>query len=85
MIILNQDSKKIDLIRTDIKDSYLADETPWVIAYSGGKDSTMTLQLVLETIAGKPKKEMHILYADTRVEPPPVINQARELLERINN
>jgi len=85
MVILNKDSKKIDLVRTDIKDSYLADETPWVIAYSGGKDSTMTLQLVLETIAGKPKKEMHILYADTRVEPPPVINQARELLERINN
>lgn len=83
-IILNQNSKKIQQIRSEIKDSYLVDQIPWVIAYSGGKDSTMTLQLVLETVAEKPKKAVHVLYADTRVEPPPVINNVRELLKRIN-
>lgn len=85
MVILDEDSKKIDFIRTEIKESYLADERPWVIAYSGGKDSTMTLQLVLETVAEAPKKEVHVLYADTRVEPPPVIDQARNLLSKIDN
>lgn len=85
IVTLDKNSKKIQEIKTEILNSYLADEIPWVIAYSGGKDSTMTLQLVLEAIAGKPKKEIHILYADTRVEPPPVIDQARELLEGINN
>ena len=85
IVIFDKNSEKIEQIRTDIQDSYLADQTPWVIAYSGGKDSTMTLQLVLEAIAGKPKKEIHILYADTRVEPPPVIKQARDLLKKINN
>lgn len=85
MITLDKDAKKIDLVRTDIRDSYLANGIPWVIAYSGGKDSTMTLQLVLETIAESPGKQVHILYADTRVEPPPVIEQATSLLNKINN
>jgi len=84
-IFLDKNSKKIEQIRTDIQDSYLADQTPWVVAYSGGKDSTMTLQLVLETVTRAPKKEVLILYADTRVEPPPVINQARNLLKKIND
>lgn len=77
------DSNKIDLIRRDIRASYLADETPWVIAYSGGKDSTMTLQLVLDTIAKEAEKELHVLYADTRVEPPPVVAQATSLLRKV--
>jgi DNA sulfur modification protein DndC len=82
--ILVKNSEKIEQIKTEILNSYLADKIPWVIAYSGGKDSTMTLQLVLETVAEKPKKEVHILYADTRVEPPPVIDNARKLLRKIN-
>ncbi len=85
MIILDKDSKKIEFIRADIRDSYLVDKTPWVIAYSGGKDSTITLQLVLETLAESPGKEVHIVYADTRVEPPPVIEQATNLLNKIDN
>jgi DNA sulfur modification protein DndC len=85
MIMLDKDSKKIDIVRADIRDSYLVDEIPWVIAYSGGKDSTMTLQLVLETVAETPRKQVHILYADTKVEPPPVIEQATNLLSKIDN
>jgi len=85
MIMLDKDSKKIDLVRADIRDSYLVDGIPWVIAYSGGKDSTMTLQLVLETVAESPRKQVHILYADTKVEPPPVIEQATNLLNKIDD
>ena len=29
-----------------VQNLYLADEIPWVIGYSGGKDSTAALQLV---------------------------------------
>ncbi len=29
-----------------IKELYLSDQIPWVIGYSGGKDSTAVLQLV---------------------------------------
>jgi DNA sulfur modification protein DndC len=77
-------TKKIVLVKQEITENYLKDSKPWVIAYSGGKDSTLTLQLVLETIEKNPKKEIHILYADTKVEPPPIINNARRLLKKIN-
>ncbi len=74
---------RIEEIRADITRSYLADDRPWAVAYSGGKDSTATLQLVLETVARNPRKQVHVLYADTRVEPPPVIAQARMLMGKI--
>ena len=87
--IISEDSKKkIEQIKSEIENSYCDDQIPWVIAYSGGKDSTMTVQIVLETIAKKTKsskKEIHILYADTRVEPPPVVNNAKNLLKKIRS
>lgn len=78
--------KKIEQIKAEIENSYCDNQIPWVIAYSGGKDSTLTVQIVLETIAKNtknPEKKIHILYADTKVEPPPVINNAKSLLEKI--
>jgi len=87
-IVLKNSRKKIEQIKDEIHNAYCDDQTPWVIAYSGGKDSTMTLQIVVETITKKtkkPKKEIHILYANTRVEPPPVINNAKTLLEKIES
>jgi DNA sulfur modification protein DndC len=87
--IISKDSKKkIEQIKSEIENSYYDDQIPWAITYSGGKDSTMTVQIVLETIVKNmksPKKKIYILYADTRVEPPPVINNARILLEKIKN
>lgn len=87
--IIPKDSKnKMEQIKVEIENSYCGDQIPWVIAYSGGKDSTMTVQIVLETIAKKTKsskKKIHILYVDTRVEPPPVVNNAETLLEKIES
>lgn len=47
----------------------------WAIAWSGGKDSTLLLVLVLQLIrTGKvpPPEEITVLYADTRMELPPL-------------
>lgn len=85
VITFDTESDKIEHVRADIRASYSVDQTPWIIAYSGGKDSTMTLQLVLETVAKEAEKELHVLYADTRVEPPPVVNQATSLLRKVAN
>ena len=85
-ILLKDSKKKIEKVKSEIENIYYRDQTPWVIAYSGGKDSTMTVQIVLETIAKQkkqPNKEIHILYADTKVEPPPLINNARTFLKKI--
>lgn len=57
-----------------VKNLYLADDIPWVIGYSGGKDSTATLQLVwlslLELPVTQRKKSVHVINTDTLVESP---------------
>lgn len=57
-----------------IQNLYLCDDVPWVIGYSGGKDSTATLQLVWLALAALPreqaKKPVHIINTDTMVESP---------------
>jgi DNA sulfur modification protein DndC len=60
----------------EIRALYLADEVPWIIGYSGGKDSTATLQLVWSAVADLPaeqrKKTIHVISTDTLVENPVV-------------
>ena len=50
---------------------------PWIVAYSGGKDSTLLLQLVWEVIADLPRAQRQrpviVLGNDTLVESPLVI------------
>ncbi len=57
-----------------VRNLYLADDIPWVIGYSGGKDSTATLQLVWLALQELPveerKKTVHIINTDTMVESP---------------
>ena len=53
---------------------YLDDQVPWVVGYSGGKDSTATLQLVWTALAGIPReqrtKPVFVISTDTLVENP---------------
>ncbi|WP_447909473.1 DNA phosphorothioation system sulfurtransferase DndC [Brevundimonas bullata] len=59
-----------------IQDTYLADQIPWVVGYSGGKDSTAVLQLVWLALAqlpeGAARKAVHVISTDTLVENPVV-------------
>lgn len=58
----------------EIQQLYCHDEIPWIIGYSGGKDSTATLQLVWQAIQQLPSdrrtKQIHVITTDTRVENP---------------
>lgn len=60
---------------------------PWIVAYSGGKDSTLVLQLVFETLLalppGKRTREVHVLSNDTLVESPILAQHLDLMLERI--
>lgn len=64
----------IDHIIQEIQQIYLADEIPWVVGYSGGKDSTATLQLVWMALEQLPKedrkKTVYAITNDTLVENP---------------
>lgn len=62
-----------DIIK-EIQDLYLSDPVPWIVGYSGGKDSTASLQLIWSAIAALPKdrrhKTVHVISTDTLVENP---------------
>lgn len=68
---------KLKSITQEIQELYLQDDTPWVLGYSGGKDSTAVLQLVFYALSKLPKeqlhKEIHVLSNDTLVENPAVV------------
>lgn len=53
--------------RTILHENFLADSRPWVVAYSGGKDSTLVLQLVYEmllSLTPEQQKPVHIISSD---------------------
>lgn len=58
----------------EIQYVYLSDERPWIIGYSGGKDSTVVTHLVYTMLKQLPPekrhKEVHIVSSDTLVENP---------------
>ena len=64
----------IDSLKEEIRELYLADDIPWIIGYSGGKDSTAIVQLtwlsVSEIPAKKRKKTVNVISTDTLVENP---------------
>ena len=66
--------RSLEQIRQVIKELYLSDQIPWIVGYSGGKDSTATLQLIWEVLSSIDKKdrhkEVHVLTNDTLVENP---------------
>lgn len=66
---------------------YQADARPWVVAFSGGKDSTVVLQLVFKLLLNLGKaanKPVIVLSSDTQVEAPNVAAFVQETLQRIH-
>jgi DNA sulfur modification protein DndC len=72
----------------DIRGVYLSDKRPWVIGYSGGKDSTTALQMIWIALRGlSPEqltKKVYVLSSDTLVETPKIVEYLDSNLDRIN-
>lgn len=70
---------------TTVQNLYLSDDIPWMIGYSGGKDSTAAVQLVWMAIEALPleqrRKPVHIMNTDTLVESPVVSKWVEKSLE----
>jgi len=77
----------IQSLTTEVQELYCLDEIPWVVGYSGGKDSTATLQLIWNAIAKLPLEErtkpIHIITTDTGVENPYVAAWVRNSLKQM--
>jgi DNA sulfur modification protein DndC len=82
------DHVSIDDIYSEIREVYLSDDRPWVIGYSGGKDSTTALQLAWHAIAGlapeERQKPVYVIASDTLVETPVIVGHITSTLDRIN-
>ncbi|QLE55596.1 DNA phosphorothioation system sulfurtransferase DndC [Nostoc sp. TCL26-01] len=77
----------IQVLTTEIQELYCLDAIPWVVGYSGGKDSTATLQLIWNAIAGlspeKRTKTIYVITTDTLVENPIVAAWVRNSLQQM--
>lgn len=78
---------EVTAITQEVSDLYLADEIPWVIGYSGGKDSTAVLQIVWKALESIPSdrrtKPVYVISTDTLVENPVVALWVSKSLERM--
>ncbi len=77
----------ISLLKTEIQELYLSDNVPWIIGYSGGKDSTAVLQLVWIALSelgpSSCHKNVHVISTDTLVENPVVAGWVTKSLDKM--
>ena len=70
--------RSLEDIHDEIRQIYLDYPYPWVIGYSGGKDSTTTLQMIWYALEGLPfeerKKRVYVISSDTLVETPVIVD-----------
>lgn len=80
-----------EAIVADLKTEYLSETQcyPWIIGFSGGKDSTLVVQAVLEAILAVPPsartREVHVISNDTLVESPMVISHLANVQKQIED
>jgi DNA sulfur modification protein DndC len=78
----------LEAAKAHVKQLYISDQIPWVIGYSGGKDSTAILQLIWYALLDLKKenkchKDVHVISTDTLVENPIVAMWVEKSLERM--
>lgn len=76
-----------DLIQ-EIQSIYISDDRPWIIGFSGGKDSTCVLSLIYCALTELPrlkrKKHIYVVSSDTLVETPIVVEMIKRVIRLIN-
>jgi len=82
------ENKSLKDIITEVQKIYQHYPQPWVIGYSGGKDSTTVLQLVWLAIEKLPldkrNKPIYVIASDTQVETPVIVDHLDSTLQKIN-
>ena len=72
-----------------ILDTYCGDNRPWIIGFSGGKDSTTVLSLIYYALLILPKekrnKHIYVVSSDTLVETPVVVDMFKSVINTINS
>lgn len=83
-------SLNLQYIEQEIIDQFIYDESdrPWIIGFSGGKDSTMLLQVVWRALKKMDpfflkQRMIYVVCNDTLVENPRIVKFIRKTLDRI--
>jgi len=75
-------------LQAEIREVYCGDGRPWVIGYSGGKDSTTALQLVWNALLGlapeRRTKPVYVISSDTLVETPKMVEYVDGTLAKMD-
>lgn len=78
----------IDVLIKTISELYVSFKAPWIIGYSGGKDSTAVLQLIWMSLESLPEKDrkhkVHVISTDTLVENPVVALWVTKQLQKMD-
>ena len=88
---LKENEKLVSEAIADIEEVYFMNDLPWVIGYSGGKDSTCTTQIIIDTLiklhknGKKLNKHVYIISSDTLVENPMIVGTIHNTIDAINN
>ena len=79
----------VEIITKEIQSLYLSNSIPFVIGYSGGKDSSAVVQLICNAISKLSIEERHkkiyVMTTDTQVENPLVSTWVKQSLVRMKN
>lgn len=81
--------RRIAAILDELRDEYRQPhDAPWIVGFSGGKDSTLLAQLVFEMLLSLPprarKRQVHLVANDTLVESPIIADHLDTMLDRIS-
>ncbi len=74
-------------IKDSLRDLYLSDHRPWIVGFSGGKDSTMVASLIYEVVQSLDRdqrtKPIAVVCTDTRVEIPAIVEMIEGTLGKM--
>lgn len=82
-------TQTIEAAKDEVRQLYRDDNIPWVVGYSGGKDSSASLQLIWLALSELPPdqrhKTIHVIATDTLVENPIVASWVNRSLQSIQD
>ena len=80
-------NRSMKYLLSEVQKVYLADNRPWILGFSGGKDSTCMIQIVWDAISSLPKKKrtknIFIISSDTLVESPKIVETVTDTLDKM--
>ncbi|TWE05939.1 DNA sulfur modification protein DndC [Pseudomonas sp. AG1028] len=80
--------RKYDNAIEAIRDYFCENEIPWIVGFSGGKDSSLVIKLIFSALKDLPriyKKPIHVFYCDTGVEIPVLDGYIKKTLREVKS